>query len=334
LGYVDLNIRPFQAFYHLFSPHSYVVRRFESEDFRKKLHRILSEQEFDIIQLETLYLTPYVPDIRELSQAKIVLRSHNIEHQIWKRHAQNSRNPLIKFYLKHLSKELEHYELSHINDYDGILPITSVDAQFYQQHQSEAKTKVHTFALDTGKIPGENPERKTGSIFHLGSMDWLPNLEGIDWFLEHVWPGLRKQNPSLNFSLAGRNMPNRLKQLKLPGLQIDGEVEDAYEYMQLHSIMVVPLFSGSGIRIKILEGMLNGNTIITTSIGAEGIEFKENEHLLIADSAEAFRTQLHWCAEHPKEAEKIGRQARQLVLSQYDLRHSAQRLTEFYHSIL
>lgn len=333
-AYVDLNIRPFQAFYHLFSSHSYVVWRFESEDFRQKLRRILREQEFDIIQLETLYLTPYVPDIRELSKAKIVLRSHNIEHQIWKRHAKNSRNPLIKWYLKHLSQELEHYELSHINDYDGILPITSVDAGFYYHHQAEGRVMVHPFAMNTTSISSENTNRKPGSVFHLGSMDWLPNLNGINWFLDYVWPKVIQENPSLHFSLAGRNMPKRLKQMKLPGLSIDGEVEDAHEYMQSKSIMVVPLFSGSGIRIKILEGMLNGNTIITTSIGAEGIDFTENKHLLIADSAEAFHAQLHWCAGHPKEAEKIGQQARQLVREKYDLHQSARRLTEFYRSIL
>lgn len=334
LAWVDLNIRPIQAFYHLFSPYSYVVQRFDSQDFRKKLQRILQEQEFDIVQLETLYLTPYVKIIRELSKAKVVLRSHNIEHQIWKRYARNTGNPLKKWYLNHLSKELERYELTHLKDYDGILPITDVDKKFYIDHGSRNRVMAHPFALNTKQHHSFTTERQPGTIFHIGSMDWLPNLEGINWFLEHVWPEVYQTYQRLTFSLAGRNMPQQMTEKQPPGVKIDGEVENAHQYMQSKSIMVVPLFSGSGIRIKILEGMFNGNTVITTPIGAEGIDYQEGKHLLIANSAKAFQEKLLWCAENPKEAELIGKQASQLAKEKYDLQKSAKRLTEFYQELI
>ncbi|MGM0613057.1 MAG: glycosyltransferase family 4 protein, partial [Bacteroidota bacterium] len=164
-------------------------------------------------------------------------------------------------------------------------------------------------------------------------MDWLPNQEGIIWFLDKVWPEVYQNFPDLTFSLAGRNMPDWIQKRNDPGLVIDGEVENAYKYMQFRNIMIVPLFSGSGIRIKILEGMINKNVVITTSIGAEGIDATDGEHLLIADDKEAFKRQIQYCMDNPAESTKIGENAAQLVKEHYNLKDNAKKLTEFYQKL-
>ncbi|MFW6019829.1 MAG: glycosyltransferase family 4 protein [Bacteroidales bacterium] len=334
LGDVDLNIRPLHAFGHLFSKHSYIVRRFESKDFRNILRNTLVAKKFDVIQLETLYLTPYIKDIRYLSEAKIVLRSHNIEHQIWQRYAANTNNPLKKVYLKILAAELKNYEVNHINNYDGILPITDVDREFYEQYSRNTKIMTLPFALKAIDLKNHMPFKTQNSLFHIGSMDWLPNQEGIMWFLDNVWPEVYRDFPDLTFSLAGRNMPEWIQKRNDPGLVIDGEVENAYKYMQSKNIMIVPLFSGSGIRIKILEGMLNKNVVITTSIGAEGIDATDGEHLLIADDKDAFKRQIQYCMDNPEASAKIGENAFQLVKEHYNLKDNAHKLTAFYQKLM
>jgi glycosyltransferase involved in cell wall biosynthesis len=158
----------------------------------------------------------------------------------------------------------------------------------------------------------------------------MPNQEGIRWFLNEVWPGLRKQFPDLTFSLAGRSMPQWLLQNKQPGVIVDGEVADARSYMLDHQIMVVPLFSGSGIRIKIIEGMLMGKTVITTPVGAEGIHYVDGEHLLIARDTAGFMDAVTFCINHPLAARQMGIAGRKLVLYKHDNQMLMQILTEFY----
>ncbi len=332
-GRVDLTVRPIKAFFNLFNRNSYIVKRFESDDFRNALRNTLLARQFDIIILETLYLTPYMEDIREMSNAAVVLRAHNVEHKIWERYAANSHVPLKRWYLKKLSKELERYEKSHINDYDGILPITSVDKEFYENQGARGLIMAHPFALDTENHQQKIKNRDNNCLFHLGSMDWLPNQEGISWFLDKVWQNVKKQHPGLNFCLAGRNIPLWMMRRQEPGLVIDGEVPDAHDYMQSKNIMVVPLFSGSGIRIKIVEGMLNKNAIITTAIGAEGIDCEPGKHLLIANNEAEFEEKINWCMDNPEETRLIGEAASQLVKEKYNIQESSLRLTEYFQQL-
>lgn len=336
---VNLKIRPAKAFYHLFTQHSYIVERFYSKDFQQKLKHILQRESFHIIHLESLFLTPYIPVIRALSRAPVVLRSHNIEHEIWERYAANCKNPLKKWYVKALSRELKDYEIRHINDYDGILPITTTDEAFYTRYNARGSTMALPFALDVEALlshPEQTPEpvqRDMHSLFHLGSMDWLPNQEAIGWFLKKVWPQAHKQFPQLNLYLAGRNMPDWIIRHNVPGLTVDGEVANAHQYMQSKNIMVVPLFSGSGLRIKILEGMLNKNVIITTTTGARGIDHTPGEHLLIANHAGEFLEQIAFCVNNPEKAQSIAENGARLVREKYSLRESSKKLTAFYKKL-
>ncbi|HRZ21523.1 MAG TPA: glycosyltransferase, partial [Bacteroidales bacterium] len=131
--YIDLSIRPLEAFFNLFSRQSYHVQRFITREFEQKLIEILQQEEFDIIQIEMLYLAPYVRTIRRFSSARIVLRAHNIEHRIWERIARNCKNPLKRLYLGHIYRTLKRYELHALDQFDGVVAITRNDASFFRQ---------------------------------------------------------------------------------------------------------------------------------------------------------------------------------------------------------
>lgn len=333
LIYIDLSVKPLPAFLNLFTGKSYHVERFISDEFANKLSSLLKNEEFDIIQFETLFTTPYLSLIRRLSGARLVLRAHNIEHLIWKRVAAGCKNPLKKLYLTHLARTLRKYELDILRKVDGVAAITEKDADFFRNASPSTPVVAIPFGVTvTGteeksddSLPDDNP-----TLFHLGSMNWIPNLEGIDWFIGNVWPKLNRKYPWLRFHLAGREMPARLSNADIPGIVIDGEIPDASSYMLQHSVMIVPLFSGSGIRIKIIEGMMTGKAIITTGIGAEGIRCTDGEDILIANDAAGFEAAVEKCIASPQLVKSLGANAKNLVIREHDNAILMQKTSDFY----
>ncbi len=331
---IDLRIRPFPALKCMLSNRSYHVARFITKGFSEILEQTLKAETFDIIQFETLFTTPYISLIRSLSKARLVLRAHNIEHLIWERMASGSRNPLKKFYLRHLARTLREYELSTLQSVDGIAAITGHDADWFRMQTPGLPVTDIPFGINPGnKDEAVHPLPQKLTLFHLGSMNWLPNLEGINWFIENVWPGVYARHPELEFRLAGRAMPPGIAQLKIPGLVVDGEVEDAGAYMRDNWIMIVPLFSGSGIRIKIIEGMLEGKTILTTPVGAEGIQYTDGRDILICRNAEEYSAAIDRCLSNRQLVDTIGRNARELVVKSHNNNELMKRLTEFYSAL-
>jgi glycosyltransferase involved in cell wall biosynthesis len=329
---IDLTIKLKDALFNFLSGQSYHVSRFRTPAFEKKLIEILSNNEFDIVQAEMLYMTVYHDIIRKYSKARFVLRSHNIEHLIWHRIAINERNPLKRYYLRHLFLTLKNYELEMLRKTDGIVAITPTDAAFFEKHSGKTPVISIPFGIELGKYKVPVGQPATTDLFHIGSMNWYPNEEGIIWFLSKVWPLLTQELPSLKFYLAGREMPDWLKNLNSTNVEVVGEVPDALEFMHNHAVMVVPLFSGSGIRIKIIEAMAAGRAVISTEIGAEGIPITHGENILIANTVDEFIEMIKKVQDTGLR-QKIGNNARKLVLSQHDNSLLMKQLTEFYQKL-
>ncbi|MFK5855869.1 MAG: glycosyltransferase family 4 protein [Bacteroidota bacterium] len=333
LVYIDLGIVPIKAFLNLFTGKSYHVERFISDDFRKKLTQILSNQKYDIVQIETLFMSPYIDTIRQFSDASIVLRAHNIEHLIWKRVASITKNPIKKAYLTHLANTLEVYEKGILNKYDGIIPISSKDEVFFKSESTKPVTTV-SFGVDTNKLESNSISKKEHSLFHIGAMNWIPNEEGIRWFLENVWPKVNIELPELKLYLAGREMPEWLTNLKIKNVVVVGEVPDAYEFINSHTISIAPLFSGSGIRIKIIESMALGKAVISTTIGAEGISYTNNENIMIADDANSYFESIKKLYTDVEKGTHIGENARALIFEEHNNTNLIKKMIQFYRSIL
>ncbi len=331
--FIDLKINPLHAFLNLFSSKSYHVQRFVSKDFENKLIEILQQNAYDIIQLETLFITPYISAIRKYSNAKIVLRSHNVEHLIWERISKETKNPFKKCYLKHLTTTLKNYELSALNQYDGIATITKNDADFFQQSGCYKAMTDIPFGIDVKKYILEH-QTETVGLFHIGAMNWMPNQQGIKWFLDNVWHLIHNELPDLKFYLAGRSMPQWLLNSTYPNVKILGEVENAISFIQSKAIMIVPLFSGSGIRIKIVEAMAMGKVVITTSVGAEGINYTNNENIIIANSIDDFKNAVVEIICNKEKQALIAQNARKLIEKEHNNNVIIDKLIAFYEQIL
>jgi glycosyltransferase involved in cell wall biosynthesis len=332
LVYIDLSVRPVPAFLNLFTGKSYHVERFISKDFEKKLVEVLERNTFDVVQIETLYMTPYLEFIRKYSEAKVFLRAHNIEHMIWQRITESTGNPLKKAYLKHLTKTLKKYELESLDKYDGIIPISQVDTAFFEK-MTQTPVRTISFGIDPDKLEAGDYDNPEHALFHIGSMNWMPNLEGIRWFIQEVWPLIAEKLPELKIYLAGREMPEWLTNLNLNNVEVVGEVPDAYEFIRSKTISIAPLFSGSGIRIKIIESMALGRAVISTTIGAEGINYTDGENILIADDRQQFFEAVRVLYEDPEKAKSMGDKARQLILEQHNNNRLIGQMVEFYKEV-
>ncbi len=328
---VDNRIKIFPAIQNLFSEKSYHIQRFENQAFNQKLVEVLTENEFDVVQLETPYLTPYLSTIRKFSDAKIVMRAHNVEHEIWERIAENAHF-LKKIYLKHITPRLRDFEISHLNDYDLVAGISERDVFQFQKLGLKREAMVLPIGLDcTEYRPDFRSFDKPLSLCFIGSLDWQPNLEGLKWFLEKVWqPILAKEFPTLTLHIAGRNTPNWLKNLAQKNVVVHGEVANSQDFINQHSMMVVPLLSGSGMRAKILENMALGKVSLTTSMGLEGIPARHRREILLADTPNQFANEIRWAISNPKPIKNIGKSARVFCETNYDNLLIGRQLIEVY----
>ncbi len=333
LVYIDLSIKPMDAFINLFNGKSYHVQRFISEKFRAKLTEVLTEQSFDIVQIETLFMSPYIDTIRKFSNASIILRAHNIEHIIWKRVASITKNPIKKLYLKHLASTLEKYEKEVLEEYDGIVPISSKDASYFETECSIPVLPI-SFGVDTAKLIPDKIEKSDLALFHIGAMNWIPNEEGIRWFLENVWNKISNEFNDLKLYLAGREMPGWLTTINQKNVIVVGEVPDAYKFINSKAISIAPLFSGSGIRIKIIESMALGKTVISTKIGAEGINYTNGKNIMIANNAESFVNAIRELISDRHKCDTIGNNARKLILKDHDNDKLVSDLIVFYREVI
>ena len=329
---VDLSIRPLKAFLNLFTKRSYHVERFISDNFKERLIEVLDKEQFDVVQLEMLYMAPYVDDIRAHSKAMIVLRAHNVEHKIWERVAKETRFFVKHWYINHLANTLKNYELSALETVDGIAAITRKDAAFFRKYCSKPIIDIPFGVYPEEFTPKSEIDGKP-KFYHIGSMNWMPNEEGIRWFIEEVLPKTVEKVPDFVYHLAGRNMPEWLTTLKNKHVDVIGEVPDAKAFVAENDVAIVPLLAGSGIRIKIIESMAMGKTVITTRVGAEGILYDEEVNIIIAENKAKMVEAIRAINENPEIAVRIGRAARKLVEETYDNRKIISRLLMFYEEI-
>ena len=331
--FVDTSLNIVDAFSSLITSDSYNISRFFSPDFDHILTEELQKEEYDVVHLESLFMTPYIGSIRAHSNARIVLRSHNLEFIIWKRLAKQSGNVAKKAYLKLLARQLKNYELDVLNQVDGIAAISKRDAEDFKKLGSKKPKSIIPFGID---MSGYDPEPASNELnfFHLGSMDWTPNIEGLRWFLDNIWPEIHHQFSNANLYLAGRDMPEEFYTRSGPKVHVLGEVEDAKKFMNSNSIMIVPLLSGSGIRVKIIEGMALAKAIISTSVGAEGLHVKDRENICIADDLKGFLSAIEYFNEDRNRITEMGKNARILVENEYDEKIIIDKLIAFYKELM
>jgi len=303
------------------------VERFYKEEFKEALKDVLIAFSPEAVQIESVFLSTYLPVVQKYSEAISVLRMHNVEYQIWQGLAGKTKNRLKSFYYDNLATRVRNYERTAWKDYDLLLAITEKDAHLVKRLEEVQNLVVAPFSIDTAKVPsGSETAEWVG--YHIGAMDWQPNQDGVKWFLSRAWPAVRKAVPGFRFYFAGRNMSKEFLDVNTDGVTCAGEVPDATAFIADKRILIVPLWSGGGIRVKILEAMAAGKIIISTTKGIKGIEARPQEHYLKADSPHEFAKAVKWCINNKADAMKIAENAKTLIAEKYDQTRNMQIVTQ------
>ena len=331
--FVDTSLNPVDAFNDLVTADNYNVSRFFSPDLDVLVERVLARRKFDIIHLESLFVTPYIGTIRRWSQAPVVLRSHNLEHKLQQRIAEGERNLLKRPYRRFLARQLRRYEHATLERVDGVAAITQGDADQLLSVSPATPTVVVPFGLD---LPGTVRPWPEGpfTFFHLGSMDWGPNEEGVRWLLREVWPQVLAAHPEARLHLAGNHMPDDLLRRAIPGVEVEGFVPDAEAWMAGRHAMVVPLLSAGGMRVKMVEGLAIGRPVVSTVRGAEGIAERDGHGVFLASAAADMAARMGALMDDPQRAKDGGLEGRAFVERAFGNKAVVDGLVRFSNSLL
>lgn len=316
----------------IFSSIPYTAERFISGEFEEAIASMIFKKSYDIIQLEGLYLSHYLPAIRRNSDVAVVYRAHNVEHMIWDTLSKRLRKGLRSVYVSNLQKRIKKYEQSFINSYDLLATVTGEDLDILNQLGNRKPAIVAPFGMfqEDFQVNCQSSEADL-NLHYIGALDWLPNIESLEWFIKKVWVVIRERHPGMRFYVAGRNANGSLVRFLLKNrVDFVGEVEDSRKFICQAGILVVPLFAGSGIRVRIIEAMFAGKPIVATSSAVSGIPAEHGRHLLIADNGYDFVSNLDKLISDNEYVKRVGLNAREFAVQYYNNLTIAEELTGFY----
>ena len=325
---IDTDIKWDEALKHLLSNKSYNVSRFYNKTFEQELRTLLQTDTFDVIQLEGTFVGPYLPVVQAYHKGILALRMHNVEFEIWERLATNEKNFIKKAYLKRLAKQLRTYEGNLIKKVDVIATVTDDDAYKFKELHPEGNYITIPAGIDLNEWT-YSPMSSHNEWYHIGSMEWHGNVDAVDWFLKNVHALLVDKFQNYQLNLAGKSI-NASEYEAFPNVKINPDVPKAYDFVAECDVCAVPLRSGSGIRLKILEAMAAGKLVISTTIGAQGIDYIDGEHLLIADKPSDFVAIYEKLQNGELDVERITANARQLIENSYSTEALASKQLAYY----
>lgn len=284
----------------LASGRSFIIERDRVAAMNELVDELLASGAFEAVHADQLWMAQYALRAKRVGGKKIltVLDEHNACFQIVERLAAGEENPLKRLVLQRERGALRRFEARALGQFDQLATVTEEDRWILERLAEEEGGKRYVFGqnshtipicVDTEELEAVRPGGGAQDVLHLGTMFWPPNVEGVVWFGRDVWPRIKAEVPGARLTIAGKNPPGEVKALEAdPSVRVTGYVVDPLPYLEQAGAFIVPLFAGSGMRVKILDGWRLGLPVISTTIGAEGIEYREGENILIADDPEAF----------------------------------------------
>tara|TARA_B100001250_G_scaffold414335_1_gene452047 strand:+ start:3235 stop:4401 length:1167 start_codon:yes stop_codon:yes gene_type:complete len=315
-----MNLNPVLFFKSFINKTSYQALRFYDIKIKNTIQQLINDNEYVAIIFESIFTTIYLEKLKLKNIEKIIFRAHNIEHRIWKDLARNSIFKKHVFLL--LAHQIKNMENKVPQFVDYIFTLSNTDQEYFEKIYPKKTYHIPV----TFEVENINTKKIKNSIAHLGSMDWRPNLEGINWFLNKVKPEIEKED--VKIYIAGKNMPKNYFKYEDHQTKIEGAIDDAKEYIIDKEIIFVPLFSGSGIRIKILEAMALGIPVVSTSKGAQGIPCQNKKNILIADTPSEFKEAICLLIKEKGFAEKIGNAGKKLILNHFSNKIVSNKLSQ------
>ncbi len=306
-----------KAFMNLFSSIPYTISKYQSDSFKDKLKHLISKNRYDVAVVDHLHMAAYGLFIKEQFKIPVILREHNLETVIWQRLYLETKNLLLKVYAWLQYKRFFKYESTIAARFDKCMMISSTDKLKIESMNPSIKACVIPAGVDTSYFFPLAINEEQNSIISVGSLDWYPNVEGILWFLSDIWPLIKTEIPVAKFYIVGKNPPYKLIKLLSDDVVVTGYVKDVREYIAKSPVFVVPIKTGSGVRIKILNAMAMGKAIVSTAVGCEGLDIESEKNIYIAQTGQQFAEYVIKLLKNKDERVRLGNEAQKLIKQQY-----------------
>jgi polysaccharide biosynthesis protein PslH len=315
---------------HLLSRLPYAVAQYRSDKFRAAVLDTLASGPYDRIVCD--FLVPAV-NLPSRLPCPAVLFTHNVEAEIWRRHAETATGWLRRRLYASQWRRMLRFERRTLSRFDRVLAVSDVDRDTFERlypGSVAAPIAVIPTGVDTEYFaPPPETSGGTPHIVFTGSMDWLPNVDGVQFFCREILPRVRQAVPEATFSIVGRAPTPAVRRLaQEAGVEVTGRVEDVRPYLAQAAVYVVPLRIGGGTRLKIFEAMSAGRAVVSTRIGAEGLPVEDGRHLLLADDPPAFAHAVVKLLHDESARRALGQAARALVTERYDWAAAAERFED------
>ncbi|MCB8981739.1 MAG: glycosyltransferase [Ardenticatenaceae bacterium] len=317
-----------------------MAHRLFSQAFNIRLLQMLQADDFDVVQIEGIELARYLPVIRHGSpRSKIVFDDHNAETELQRRNfltdLRQPRRWVAAAYSAEQVRRLRKFERWVCQQADWVTAVSHPDkVQLEKLTGGITPITVIPNSLDVQQFQLEASDAIPSDIVFSGKMDYRPNVDAVLWFVDEVWPIVRRERPSTTFTIVGQKPHARLDRLKNePGITLTGWVDRVEPYLAGAKVFVLPFRVGSGTRLKLIEAMAAGKALVSTAVGAEGFPVEHDRELLLVDEAEGFGTAVLHLLNHPEERQRLG-QAAQEFAQKYDWRVVVPKFMEIYHELL
>ncbi len=308
-----------KLFRGLLGPLPVTVLNYTSQRIKEDLARLLENGNFDSVQIEGMHLVEYIGLIRKLSpQTRIVADWHNIESEIMWRYAETAGNPLRKLMARRTAPLIERAENRLLRTADAHTVVSGRDREKLLLRCPEANITLVPNGVDVDYYSATTQVENPREILFVGSMDYHANVEAVTWFVSKVWPILKASIPDLAFRIVGRDPAAEVLALAAPDVLVTGTVEDIRPFYARAAATVVPLRVGGGTRLKILESMAAGVPVVSTRLGAEGIDVRDGSDIVLADSPAELADGLRRVVTDRELSERLKREGHALVVRLYD----------------
>lgn len=269
----------------LSSPAPYAVSRFASPLVKAKINALLETGSFDVVIADFLDAAINLP---HQMAVPAVLFQHNVESEIWRRHAATETNPVKRLIYKFEFQKMLRYEQNALRKFQHVIAVSDHDRDLMRAWTSSGITVVPT-GVDVKQYQPTSDHRNTAPIvMFVGAMDWEPNIDAVEVFAGEIWNTIVAAVPGAQFCIVGRNPDRRVRKLASNSIEITGRVESVADYLQKAAVVIVPLRVGGGTRLKIYEAMAAGKAVVSTTVGAEGLDISPGRDIVIADDPREF----------------------------------------------
>ncbi len=299
---------------NLFSSMPLSLSRYHSAAMRKQIATVMKEVRFDSIVCD--FLSP-APNFERLDNC--VLFQHNVETMIWRRHAQNAPDPLRKAYFRMQAARMFRWEQQMCQQAAEIIAVSPQDAGLMREMFGVTRVAAIPTGVDIGFFRRPAHIEPKSDLVFLGSMDWLPNIDGVQYCVREIWPLIRRRLPECTLAIVGRSPSAAIQGLaeRDSGIQVTGTVEDVRPWLWGSKVSMVPLRIGGGTRLKIYESMAAGTPTVSTSVGAEGLDVKHPGNIRLADTPAGFAEQCVDLLENAGERQRLAAEALNLVTTRF-----------------